>query len=169
MTKRCFHWALCIAIIIMCDCIPCRSQEFSEIVAFGASLTDGGNVFFRSPEFFPFAIPPSPPYYNGRFSNGPNYVDDLAELLDVPPLLPSERGGTNYAWSGATSGLNVLLPLIELVEGQVDDQVSKFLAEHSPQPDQLFVFGAINDLDPRAMPIVTPVQSAGTCEIRLRS
>ena len=122
------------------------ANTFTELVAFGASLTDGGNVFEASPPFFEGEhVPPSPPYHNGRFSNGPNYADVLAELLDVGPLEPSERGGTNYAWGAATSGLVVLDDRVT----QIDRQVAQFLRANTPRPDQLFLFGLVNDFDPR--------------------
>ena len=37
---------------------------FDELIVFGDSLSDTGNVFIS------FGAPPSPPYFNGRFSNG---------------------------------------------------------------------------------------------------
>ena len=65
-------------------------------MAFGDSLSDTGNdlIAFGSPQ---------PPYYQGRFSNGPNWIDDLAAKLGVPDPQPSLAGGTNYAYGGATA------------------------------------------------------------------
>jgi phospholipase/lecithinase/hemolysin len=68
------------------------------IYAFGDSLTDVGNVFNA------VGIPASPPYYNGEFSNGPIWVQDLAAGLGLSPLTPSRLGGTDYAYgSGETA------------------------------------------------------------------
>ena len=68
------------------------SNEYSNIYAFGDSLTDIGNVFnattFTQKLFALFGVdtpvlPPSPPYFEGRFSNGQIWIDNLADELDI--------------------------------------------------------------------------------------
>lgn len=49
-------------------------------------------------------VPESPPYFRGRFSNGPVWVEDLADRLALD-LEPSLQGGTNFAFGGAETGL----------------------------------------------------------------
>jgi phospholipase/lecithinase/hemolysin len=87
---------------------------FSALVAFGDSLTDTGNVFIGSGGL----IPASPPYFNGRFSNGPVWLEYLAEDLGLPAPEPALTqftlgangphfvlgGGTNYAFADAETG-----------------------------------------------------------------
>jgi phospholipase/lecithinase/hemolysin len=77
---------------------PAFGSQITQIVAFGDSLSDTGNdlIAYGSPQ---------PPYYDGRFSNGPNWIDDLAAKLGVPDPQPSLAGGTNYAYGGATATL----------------------------------------------------------------
>ena len=79
------------------------------------SLSDTGNrfTFCRSsaacptfPVGFPFA-PPIAPYDNGRFSNGPVWVEYLAQGLGLPAPAPSNLGGTNFAWGGAETGTGI--------------------------------------------------------------
>ena len=53
-----------------------NAQNYSKLVVFGDSISDNGNVYRVSSGF----VPQSPPYYMGRFSNGPIYVDDLAAI-----------------------------------------------------------------------------------------
>ena len=70
-----------------------------RLIVFGDSLSDSGNI-----------PAPSPPYFAGRWSNGPTYADRLAFRLGIgDALVPSAAGGTNYARSGArilgTNGL----------------------------------------------------------------
>jgi phospholipase/lecithinase/hemolysin len=57
-------------------------------VLFGDSVTDTGNVYRLTSH----TVPPVPPYYQGRFSDGPNWVDQLADL-----------DKSNYAYGGATT------------------------------------------------------------------
>jgi phospholipase/lecithinase/hemolysin len=83
---------------------------FSKVVVFGDSLSDTGNAFIATRH----TIPPSPPYFQGRFSNGPVWVEDLAAALehDVVPFL---AGGTNFAFGSAqTSGLLLQVSLFLL-------------------------------------------------------
>jgi outer membrane lipase/esterase len=44
--------------------------ELTQIVAFGDSLIDTGNFFAASGQ----TTPASPPYFNGRWTNGPAWV-----------------------------------------------------------------------------------------------
>ncbi len=53
-------------------CSSVFAAPFSQIVFFGDSLTDNGNLY-RAAKI----IPESPPYYDGRFSNGFTWAEDL--------------------------------------------------------------------------------------------
>ena len=69
-----------------------QPNPYNNIYVFGDSLSDMGNLFnatTATQEFlsgfgldFP-VLPPSPPYFEGRFSNGPVWVEKLAEELDI--------------------------------------------------------------------------------------
>jgi phospholipase/lecithinase/hemolysin len=82
--------------LITLSAAPVAAGPYDQIVAFGDSLSDTGNdlILFGSP---------TAPYYNGRFSNGPNWIDQLSVKLGVPDPQPSLAGGTNYAYGGATA------------------------------------------------------------------
>ena len=69
--------------------------SYSQMVVFGASLSDNGNAVTLVPGLFPGA-----PYYPGRASNGLLWIDLVAADLGnkVDPFL---SGGTNYAVGGA--------------------------------------------------------------------
>ena len=54
-----------------------RHAQASEIITFGDSLVDTGNFSLATGG----AIPPAPLYFNGRFSNGPVWVEQLANQL----------------------------------------------------------------------------------------
>src|SRR5216683_567941 len=53
---------------------PLWAGQFTEIVAFGDSLTDTGNAFAKSGN----TRPDPNYYYQGRWSNGPIWVERLA-------------------------------------------------------------------------------------------
>ncbi|HEU0309858.1 MAG TPA: hypothetical protein VFR36_01380, partial [Sphingomicrobium sp.] len=61
---------------------PAAAQRVDQIVAFGDSYADDGNLF-------QILGPLTPPeallvYPTGRFSGGTNYVDTLGDLLNAP-------------------------------------------------------------------------------------
>lgn len=69
---------------------PASAQRVDRIVAFGDSYADDGNLFEL------LGIPRPQVYANGRFSNGTNFVDTMAQLLGVPV--------DNFAIGGAFTG-----------------------------------------------------------------
>ncbi|HET9427296.1 MAG TPA: autotransporter domain-containing protein [Allosphingosinicella sp.] len=69
---------------------PAAAQRVDRIVAFGDSYADDGNLFEL------LGIPRPAVYGNGRFSNGTNFVDTMAQLLNVPV--------DNFAIGGAFTG-----------------------------------------------------------------
>ncbi len=123
---------------------------FDNIYVFGDSLSDQGNVSLLTSG----AIPGSD-YFNGRFSNGPIYVDGLAQGLGLavsqlaaPMLSPpfpawSPGGGNNFAYGGArTDSHRSGLPL------GLDSQVAAF-ANGAPAADAdalYVVFAGANDV-----------------------
>ncbi len=83
-------------------------SAFTSLTVFGDSYSDTGNVF-RFTTSLGIPTPPSPPYYNGRFSNGPVWVDYFAQAIGRPndaiavyltPQAPNAAAG-NYAIGGA--------------------------------------------------------------------
>ena len=69
---------------------------FTELVIFGDSLSDVGNTSQAS-----FGTYPGQFYSNGRFSNGPVYVEAVATGLGLSPTVRSTAGGSNFAYGGA--------------------------------------------------------------------
>jgi phospholipase/lecithinase/hemolysin len=120
---------------------PLWAGQFREMVVFGDSTVDAGNVFAASGDTFP---DPNT-YYQGRFCNGPVWVERLASSLGVPVPTASELfGGTNYAWGGAATGLSG-----NSASGtpNVGTQISYYLARYSTlDAGQLVVVeGGYND------------------------
>lgn len=87
MNKHAFP--LLVGLMAACLAAP-ASANYSQIVAFGDSLSDNGNLFHL------IGQPPAP-YVNGRFSNGPVAVEVMAQTLGL--------GLTDFAFGGAKTGM----------------------------------------------------------------
>lgn len=110
---------------------------FTQLVIFGDSLSDTGNVYTSSFN----TIPLSPPYFDGRFSNGPVWVEQLANNLGLSAT-PSLLGGTNQAWGGARTGAAGSVPALSA-------QAATYIGGSggSVDPGALYVvFGGGNDV-----------------------
>ena len=70
-----------------------RATTYPAIFVYGDSLSDNGNLYRLTGGL----APPSPPYYNGRYSNGPVAVEQLAAQLGAPLA--------DFAVAGATTGI----------------------------------------------------------------
>jgi phospholipase/lecithinase/hemolysin len=121
---------------------------YTGLVVFGDSLSDVGNDAIVTQNLGAFGIPPTPgPYYfNGRFTNGMNYVDDLAAGLGLPAPLPSLAGGTDFAYGDArTAGSSALQ---RTVIHDVDQQIGDYNSSgHVTTATQLYViFAGANDV-----------------------
>jgi len=110
-----------------------------DIVVFGDSISDTGNFF----AFTRNAFPPSPPYFQGRFSNGPLAVEYLAtQLGSTFTLLPAN----NFAFAGATTGTrNSIGESVNLDLPGLTDQLDRFAVQagtDGADPDDLHVLWA---------------------------
>lgn len=88
----------------------------ASLIIFGDSLSDTGTIsFVLETAGQPSETPP--PYFDGRFSNGPLYVEQLGFAV-TPALL----GGTNYAVGGARTTSHVGGPVLRglSLEGQLE-------------------------------------------------
>lgn len=81
-------------------------NNFKQLVIFGDSLSDNGNAYALTGG----QEPPDPPYYAGRWTNGPNWVDYLPTVASpAEPVTPitaffvNPDVGTNVAIGGSTS------------------------------------------------------------------
>jgi phospholipase/lecithinase/hemolysin len=91
------------------------ASAYTALFAFGDSLSDAGNLYILDG-----GLAPAPPYYDGHFSNGPTWVEDLSLKLGLGALTPSLSGGTDFAVGGATTGDSLPIDL--------DYQVAAFQA-----------------------------------------
>ncbi len=76
----------------------------NSLIFFGDSLTDKERLYkatraLNAQNPGVWVLPPSPPYYQGRYSNGPTYAEHLPGLRGVP-----DSNVENFAFGGAESG-----------------------------------------------------------------
>ena len=108
------------------------AASFSQIYVFGDSLSDTGNSLKAT------GVPPSPPYFQKRFSNGPVWSEYLANDLGL-----TQQQQTNYAFGGANSGSdNTLVPGLQSLPG-LQQQIDNYKATNtSADPNALYVVWA---------------------------
>ena len=134
--RRTFQLSLLVSLALLSlIVVPTASaRSFTQLIVFGDSLSDSGNLFAATGG----AVPPSPPYFAGRFSNGPVWVEFLAAELGVPVQ--------DYALGGALTGrVNIFDdPGIPAEFPGVLDEVDMFLALNGgvADPHALYVVWA---------------------------
>jgi phospholipase/lecithinase/hemolysin len=113
------------------------TPSYDAIYVFGDSYCDVGNIFIATG-----GAEPAAPYYNGRWSNGPIWIEHVAGGLGLP-MLPSLAGGTDYAFGGAfATAPQGAIP-------SVPEQVGLYLSQHGGKadPNALYVIeGGGNDI-----------------------
>jgi len=104
-------------------------QKINQLYIFGDSLSDTGNIYRATGG----AYPSSPPYFQGRYSNGLVWVEYLADELKLTP-----KQSTNFAFGGATTGSSSMNGIPGLLA-----QVDNFTSSHPDiNPNALYVLWA---------------------------
>jgi phospholipase/lecithinase/hemolysin len=88
--RKYFLFVVSMAIVPIALTSSAVASSFSSLIVYGDSLSDNGNLYSL------IGYPP-PPYYDGRFSNGPVAAEQLATDFGVPLY--------DFAVGGATSGV----------------------------------------------------------------
>ncbi len=118
------------------------TTSYDAIYVFGDSYCDVGNLFIATGG----AEPPAP-YYNGRFSNGPLWIEHVAGGLGLP-MTASLNGGTDYAFAGAFATAPQPIPGGGSIPS-VPQQVELYLSQHGGKadPNALYILeGGGNDI-----------------------
>lgn len=120
---------------------PTFAQTFTQAVAFGDSLSDIGNVNNNT-----FGISPGSGYFNGRFSNGPVWIENVLSSKSLPALTFSRNGGKNYAYGGVKTGTgNTTYTFFNFPN--VGTQIASYLGSNTANASTLYsVWGGGNDL-----------------------
>jgi phospholipase/lecithinase/hemolysin len=135
--------------------IPAASAlaaPYSQVVVYGDSLSDNGN-------FFASVGLPGLPYYQGRRSNGPVAVEQLASSLGAPLVdfawIGATTGVGNYADSGTATSLGAAgLPGMTMIFNATKASLSPFVAG-----GLFIVWGGPNDFLAPSPLDVTPLDT----------
>lgn len=123
---------------------------YNTIYSFGDSLTDEGNTLAlgQSGRIPGLLAQPLPPYYEGRSSNGPVWIEYLAQALQLQAPLASLLGGTNFSYAGGETGTTPLHAGSPLDLLGTSGQLAQFKsAVPTPSPMALYtVWIGANDL-----------------------
>lgn len=116
------------------------ADSFTQMVVFGDSLSDTGNLYIATGGQAPAPVPPG--YTAGLFTDGPDstpstsgplgvWDQQLAGMLGLPSPAPflAGGGGTDYAFGGALTGHDPSFPGSGALP-YVGDQVNLYLSTH---------------------------------------
>lgn len=105
-------------LVLICSLLVCANvfaAPFKQIIMLGDSLSDNGNLYRADLG----VLPKSPPYYLGRFTNGPTWVEHVGQYYYNKYLVETQ----NYAYGGATAvihnPLHDLFPSPMLLDGEM--------------------------------------------------
>ena len=82
------------------------AQSYNRLVVFGDSLSDNGNLYAATGN----TQPTSPPYFQGRFSNGPVFTELLGFTAGRSAAGAPRTGSINYAYGGARTDSSAFPP-----------------------------------------------------------
>ncbi|WP_228021607.1 hypothetical protein [Vasconcelosia minhoensis] len=91
MKIKLYAWSVGFALAPLLVAPEAQAAAFSQLYGFGDSLVDTGNLFELTQAVLPLGVPQSPPYANGRFSNGPLWIEGLADVA-LAALHPDQPG-----------------------------------------------------------------------------
>lgn len=145
-----------------CFAVTGSELPFQNMVVFGDSLSDSGNLYAATGGVFPAPYPliPSLNYTTGRLTDGTDttpasainglWQEQLSGKIGLPVAAPAAVGGTNYAFGGAETGGDVTIKntLGTVTAVGMANQVGGFLSGKTSVPsNSLYVFwGGANDI-----------------------
>jgi phospholipase/lecithinase/hemolysin len=102
-----FILAICFATLSFAD-----NKRFDTMVVFGDSISDNGNLY----RYMWYQFPASPPYYQGRFSNGPVWIERLISSYSQLQNNPEALQDFAVAGAGAVLSYKQALPYTLFIE-----------------------------------------------------
>lgn len=129
-------WTLVVSTILYVA-TPSHAAQLTALYAFGDSLSDLGNTYNAlgghgadSAIYSLVGYTASPDRYDdGRWSNGPVWVEHLNDQLGLPALQRNKGDqaltlGTNFAYGGSTTGSGSTDGILHNLQTQIGDYVS---------------------------------------------
>ncbi len=138
--------------------VLCAPSASAKLVAFGDSLTDRQNFYLASG----LTVPDPLLYADGRFSNGPLWIEHLADRLGETTPTASLMGGHNYAFNASRVSNTSPAPFASVPN--IDTQVGGYLLAqgNTASPTDLHTFwGGANDFFFGQTDPTVPVASLG--------
>jgi phospholipase/lecithinase/hemolysin len=132
-----FHKYLLFLLCFSCSLVTWAQSPYSDLVVFGDSLSDTGNLFNATRAVTGRGFP-AEPNYQGRFANGEIWVDFLKSQLGLSQV-------NNLAWGGASTGGAGALPIPKNLQQQLQDFGQQVQEKADPNALYIFWIGA-NDL-----------------------
>lgn len=127
-------------LLVVLALIPAAAQTPGPtgLRVFGDSLSDIGNI-----NALTFGLIPGSPYFGGRFSDGPLWVEGLAAGLSLPITPngsnPNNLNGNDHAFGGSRAAGDTTYLIFIVVPG-IENQVNGYVANAAPlDPDVLYV------------------------------
>lgn len=156
MTKSVFsrRWVPAVS-LLLASVLATPAQAYSGLVVFGDSLSDSGNnAAFIGSGSVPADITsniavPHLPYASGTYSNGNVWAQTVAAALGVPGSAAfGPLGGTNFAFGGAETSREDVIPGFSIAPPSLRRQANGFLSAYgSAQSGALYVVeGGANNL-----------------------
>lgn len=124
-------WFVCLLGLFALTAQAAESRPaFSRIVMFGDSLSDTGKMYDKMRGY----LPSSPPYYQGRFSNGPVWLEQLPQQFPGLKIANEAEGGaTAVAYNKISWN-----PKYQVINN-LDYEITQFLEKDSFKPDDLVI------------------------------
>jgi phospholipase/lecithinase/hemolysin len=129
----------------------------TRVIVFGDSLSDAGNAYIGSLH----DRAPSPPYYYGRFSNGPVWVELFAANFGLA-VDAALRGGTDFAVGGAKAGSGA-----DSLPHQADLYLLLSVLSRPDRGALYIVFGGGNDIR-SALKLTDPAPALANAALSIR-
>ena len=139
--------------ILLSAAAPALASNYDQMVVFGDSLSDNGNLataagpgVFSALDYDPARATDGPTTTPASSISGVT-VEQLNSLLGLSPLTPSIAGGTNYAWGEATTASNPPDLVHGITPGTGFQEFSYIVQNSHADPNSLYVIWAgSNDL-----------------------
>ena len=123
------------ALVLGVSATAAGAQTYNRLVVFGDSLSDNGNLYLASGG----TTPASPPYWQGRFSNGPVFTEMLG--FNAANFMGPVTGSINMAFGGARTDVEAMPPGMPVQLNQYRSRGGTFGAG-----DLVTVLGGANNL-----------------------